>query len=72
MNLEPGAKDRAFYPGLALRVSLLPSKLDSSLLGVFLALRIGFGFHNFNNYRIRASLYAGKPNWRVLGSIVVQ
>jgi transposase len=33
--------------------------------------RIGFGFRNFNNYRIRALLYAGKPNWRVLGSIVV-
>ena len=34
--------------------------------------RIGFGFRNFKNYRIRALLYAGKPNWRVLGSIVVQ
>jgi hypothetical protein len=27
---------------------------------------------NFENYRVRALLYAGKPNWRVLGSIVVQ
>lgn len=34
--------------------------------------RIGFGFTNFNNYRIRALFYAGKPNWRVLTSIVVQ
>lgn len=34
--------------------------------------RIGFGFRNFHNYRIRALLYAGKPNWRVLGSITVQ
>lgn len=34
--------------------------------------RIGFGFRNFANYRIRALLYAGKPNWRVLGSIVVR
>lgn len=34
--------------------------------------RIGFGFRNFDNYRIRALLYAGKPNWRVLGSIIVQ
>jgi transposase len=25
--------------------------------------RIGFGFRNFENYRIRAVLYAGKPNW---------
>ena len=32
--------------------------------------RVGFGFRNFENYRIRALLYAGKPNWRVLGSIV--
>ena len=24
------------------------------------------------NYRIRALLYAGRPNWRVLGSIVVR
>ena len=34
--------------------------------------RIGFGFSNVENYRIRALLYAGKPNWRVLGSIVVR
>jgi transposase len=34
--------------------------------------RIGYGFRNFDNYRIRALLYAGKPNWRVLASIVVR
>jgi hypothetical protein len=34
--------------------------------------RIGFGFRSFENYRIRALLYAGWPNWRVLGSIVVR
>lgn len=34
--------------------------------------RIAFGFRNFEHYRIRALLYAGKPNWRVLGSIVVR
>ncbi len=34
--------------------------------------RIGLGFHNFENYRIRALLDAGRPNWRVLGSIVVR
>jgi transposase len=34
--------------------------------------RIGFGFRNLENYRIRALLYAGRPNWRVLGSIVVR
>jgi hypothetical protein len=34
--------------------------------------RIGFGFRNFENYRIRALLYAGKPKKRVLGSMVVR
>lgn len=34
--------------------------------------RTGFGFRNFENYRVRAPLCAGKPNWRVLGSIVVR
>jgi transposase len=34
--------------------------------------RVGFGFRNFDNYRTRVLLYAGKPNWRVLGSIVVR
>ena len=29
--------------------------------------RIGFGFRNFRNYRVRALLYAGNPNWRILG-----
>jgi len=33
--------------------------------------RVAFGFTNFENFRIRALLYAGKPNWRVLDSIVV-
>ena len=34
--------------------------------------RIGFGFTNFEHYRIRVLLYAGKPNWRILDSIVVR
>ena len=34
--------------------------------------RVGVGFGNFRNYRIRTLLYAGKPNSRVLGSIVVR
>lgn len=33
--------------------------------------RIGFGFRNFENYRIRVLLYAGKPNWRTLRSITI-
>jgi transposase len=28
--------------------------------------RVAFGFHRFRNYRIRALLYAGKPNWTLL------
>ena len=28
--------------------------------------RVGYGFRNFRNYRVRALLYAGKPNWRLL------
>jgi transposase len=34
--------------------------------------RIGFGFRNFDNYRIRALEYAGRPNSRVLGSIALR
>ena len=34
--------------------------------------RIGFGFRKFEIYRIRALLYAGRPSWRVLGSIVLR
>jgi transposase len=33
--------------------------------------RVAYGFTNFENFRIRALLYAGKPNFRVLDSIVV-
>jgi len=31
--------------------------------------RIGFGFRRFRNYRIRALLYAGKPNWPLLNTL---
>ena len=31
--------------------------------------RIGFGFRNFQNYRIRALLYAGRPNWDLLPAL---
>lgn len=31
--------------------------------------RMAFGFRNFANYRIRALLYAGKPNWTILSTI---
>ena len=31
--------------------------------------RVAFGLTNFANYRIRALLYAGKPNWDLLPTI---
>ena len=31
--------------------------------------RVAFGFRNFANYRIRALLYAGKPNWDLLSAL---
>lgn len=31
--------------------------------------RVAFGITNFRNYRIRALLYAGKPNWDLLATI---
>jgi len=33
--------------------------------------RVGYGFRNFNNYRTRVLLYAGKPHWRTLDSITI-
>lgn len=31
--------------------------------------RVAFGITNFGNYRIRALLYAGKPNWNLLATL---
>ncbi len=31
--------------------------------------RVAFGFRSFTNYRIRALLCAGKPNWDLLATI---
>ena len=31
--------------------------------------RAAFGFRNFANYRIRALLYAGKPDWDLLAAV---
>jgi hypothetical protein len=33
---------------------------------------VGFSFRNFEIYRIRTLLYAGRPIWQVLGSIVIR
>jgi transposase len=32
--------------------------------------RAAFGFTSFENYRIRSLLYAGKPNWQLLATII--
>jgi hypothetical protein len=34
-----------------------------------LELAVAFGITNFRNYRIRALLYAGRPNWDLLATI---
>ena len=31
--------------------------------------RVAFGFTSFKNYRVRALLYAGKPDWSLLKTI---
>ena len=51
------------------RVTNAPTEGLNNLIKV--VKRIGFGFRSFRNYRVRVLLYAGKPNWRVLDSIVV-
>ena len=30
--------------------------------------RVAFGMRNFEHYRIRSLLYAGRPNWALLGT----
>jgi transposase len=54
------------------RVSNGPTKALNNLIKRIKRIGFGFGFRNFENYRIRTLLYAGKSNWRVLGSIVVR
>jgi transposase len=31
--------------------------------------RVAFGFRSFRHYRVRALLYAGRPNWSLLATI---
>lgn len=44
-----------------------PTEATNNLIKV--VKRIAFGFTNFRNYRIRALLYAGRPNWALLATI---
>lgn len=32
--------------------------------------RVGFGFTKFRHYRVRALLYAGRPNWELLATVI--
>ena len=51
----------------AARVTNAPTEASNNLIkGVK---RSAFGFTNFDNYRIRALLYAGKPNWALLETL---
>jgi transposase len=49
------------------RVSKGPTEAVNNL--VKRVKRVAFGITNFRNYRIRALLYAGKPNWDLLATI---
>ena len=44
-------------------------ELNGPLGGSGDQLLLVFGFTNFDNYRIRALLYAGKPNWALLETL---
>ncbi len=49
------------------RVSNGPTEGANNMIK--LAKRIGFGFRRFRNYRIRALLYTGQPNWNLLDTL---
>ncbi len=51
----------------AARVTNAPTEAANNL--VKRVKRAAFGFTNFANYRIRALLYAGKPNWTLLPTL---
>ena len=51
----------------AARVTNAPTEAANNL--VKRVKRVAFGFTNFDNYRIRALLYAGKPNWALLDTL---
>ena len=52
-------------PGTPPHVSNGPTEAVNNLIKR--VKRGAFGFTNFANYRIRSLLYAGKPNWSLLG-----
>ena len=66
---DPGWSDKICHYHLAKVTNGPTASLNNPIKSIE---RIGFGVRNFDNYRIRALLYAGRPNWRALGSIVVR
>ena len=53
----------------AARVTNAPTEAANNLMKR--VKRAAFGFRNFANYRIRALLYAGKPDWGLLDSLTL-
>ena len=51
----------------AARVTNAPTEAANNLIKR--VKRAAFGLPDFNNYRIRALLYAGKPNWALLDTL---
>ena len=51
------------------RVSNGPTEAINNLIKRIKRIGFGFGFRRFRNYRIRALLYAGKPNWDLLATV---
>ena len=51
----------------AARVTNAPTEAANNLIKR--VKRAAFGFTNFDNYRIRALLYAGKPDWTLLQTL---
>ena len=51
----------------AARVTNAPTEAANNLIKR--VKRSAFGFTNFDNYRIRALLYAGKPDWTLLETL---
>ena len=47
----------------------LIKRIKRAAFGIKRIKRAAFGFRNFANYRIRALLYAGKPNWTLLTAV---
>jgi hypothetical protein len=61
MSLTPTpCSTQRFRQGLQITVNNLIKRVK----------RAAFGFTSFRNYRIRSLLYAGKPNWDLLATVI--